>query len=143
MPDILQDLPIDADCADVFRAVTDPAELDGWWTMTCAGQPREGAEYDLGFGPGYDWRARVISADPPRHFELEFVHADADWLGSRVGFRLEQQGDSTLLHFSHTGWRDANAHYRVSSHCWALYLRLLRRYLEQGEVVAYDRRLAV
>jgi hypothetical protein len=30
---------------------------------------------------------------------------------------------------------------RISCHCWALYLRLLRRHLEFGESVPYDRRL--
>jgi hypothetical protein len=33
------------------------------------------------------------------------------------------------------GWPEANGHYRTSCHCWALYLRILRRYLEFGETV--------
>ena len=42
--------------------------------------------------------------------------------------------------FSHTGWPSANEHFRVSSYCWAMYLRVLRRYLEHGEVVPYEQR---
>ena len=39
------------------------------------------------------------------------------------------------------GWLEANAHFRRSSYCWAMYLRLLQRYLEQGETVPYADRL--
>ena len=141
MPEILQEFPIAASRETVFRAISEPSALDCWWTLSCSGESREGAEYDLGFGPGYDWRARVTRADRPGHFELEFVHADADWLGSRVAFRMDEADGVTVVRFSHTGWPEANTHFRVSSHCWALYLRLLRRYLERGEVIPYERRL--
>jgi hypothetical protein len=33
--------------------------------------------------------------------------------------------------------------FRRSSYCWAMYLRILRRYLEHGETVPYERRLDV
>jgi hypothetical protein len=69
--------------------------------------------------------------------------ADADWTGSRVGVRLESHGDVTRVQFRHVGWPENNAHYRTSCHCWALYLRVLRRYLEHGETVPYDVRLDV
>ena len=80
---------------------------------------------------------------PGIEFELEMTHADRDWTGSRVGVRLEGTGEVTRVQFRHTGWPDANAHYRTSCHCWALYLRVLRRYLENGESVPYDDRLDV
>jgi uncharacterized protein YndB with AHSA1/START domain len=143
MPDILQDFPIKAPANRVFQAVSTPAGLDRWWTQRSVGEPREGAEYELWFGPGYDWRARVSRCVPDADFELEMTRADADWTGSRVGFRLEDQGGTTLVRFHHTGWPEANEHYRISCHCWAMYLRILRRYLEHGEVVPYEERLNV
>ena len=69
------------------------------------------------------------------------VRADADWLDTRVGFRLDAQGDATIVRFHHTGWPSFNEHYRISCHCWAMYLRILRRYLEHGEFVPYENRL--
>jgi uncharacterized protein YndB with AHSA1/START domain len=135
MPDILQDFPIRAPRARVFAAVSTPAGLDAWWTKRAGGTPAPGNEYELGFGPQYDWRAEVSRCEPEAEFELRITRADADWTGTRVGFRLTDRGDTTGVNFSHTGWPAANEHYRISCHCWALYLRLLRRYLEQGEVV--------
>lgn len=143
MADILQDFPIKANRSKVFEMFTTPSGLDAWWTMRSTGHPAEGAEYELFFGPEYDWRARVTKCVPDVEFELEMTRADADWTGSRVGVRLESRGDATRVQFRHLGWPEANAHYRTSCHCWALYLRVLRRYLENGETVPYDDRLDV
>ena len=51
MADILQDFPINASRARVFEMFTTPRGLDGWWTLKSAGEPVEGSEYSLFFGP--------------------------------------------------------------------------------------------
>lgn len=144
MSDILQALPIGAPVERVYDAVTTPAGLDEWWTLRSNGDAREGAEYTLYFGPEYDWRAIVTRATAPAEFELEFTRADDDWRGTRLGFHLQpRENGGTWVEFRHTGWPAVNDHYRISSHCWAMYLRVLRRFLEHGERVEYDRRLDV
>lgn len=143
MPDILHDFPIAAAPGLVFEAISAPAGLDRWWTKTSDGKARVGSEYALGFGPDYDWRARVSACIPNVQFELEMTHADADWNGTRVRFELEETSTGTRLRFRHAGWPTINEHYRVSSFCWAMYLRVLRRYLEHGEEVPYELRLDV
>ena len=141
MADILHDLPIKASPDDVFRAVSAPDGLDQWWTKRSAGQPRMGAEYELWFGPEYDWRAQVTRCAPGAEFELQLTSAMPDWVGTRVGFALEAADGGTLVRFHHTGWAEPSEHFRISSYCWAMYLRILTRYLERGEEVPYDRRL--
>jgi len=143
MPDILQEFPIAAVAARVYEAVSEPTLLDEWWTLGSTGAAEVGAEYDLDFGPGYRWGAVVTKAERGAAFELRITRADPDWLGTLVGFELEPVEHGTLVRFSHRGWPSANAHYRVSCHCWALYLRIMRRHLEHGESVPYDQRLAV
>jgi uncharacterized protein YndB with AHSA1/START domain len=141
--DIFHALPIDAPIDRVFHAVSTPAGLDTWWTKRSAGDPQEGAEYELGFGPEYDWRARVTRSVPNAEFELEMVRADSDWAGTRVGVRLTPRNAGTWMEFYHAGWPSSNEHYRISCTCWAMYLRVLRRSLEHGESVAYENRLDV
>lgn len=143
MADIFQHFPIKASARRVFEAVSQPAGLASWWAESSSGRPGEGAEYELKFGPGYDWRARVLRYDPDAEFELELIEADKDWLGTRLGFSLEENEGATQVRFHHTGWPESNEHYRVSCYCWAMYLRLLKRYVELGEVVEYDVRLDV
>ena len=141
MADILQDFPIAAPPAQVYDAISTPAGLDTWWTETSSGTPTIGAEFELGFGPGYRWRAVVTKARAPEAFELELTVSDDDWNGSLVGFELVPHKIGTWVRFYHRGWASPNEHYRISSHCWALYLRVLRRHLEAGESVPYEKRL--
>jgi uncharacterized protein YndB with AHSA1/START domain len=143
MADILLDFPIKATPQRVFDAISTPAGLDHWWAERSGGTPGPDATYDLGFGAEYQWRARVTRFTPDTDFELELVHADDDWTGTRVRFHLEPRGEATWMQFSHTGWPSANEHYRISCNCWALYLRVLRRFLEHGETVPYAQRLDV
>jgi uncharacterized protein YndB with AHSA1/START domain len=143
MADILQDFPIKAPPDRVFKAVSDPAMLDRWWTMRSSGAPVVGSTYDLDFGPDYAWRAAVTKSVPGVAFELQLTHADRDWVGSRVGFELSPSSGGTHVRFYHRGWPEPNDHYRISTHCWAMYLRILRRHLEHGESVPYHDRLDV
>jgi len=143
MPAILQDFPIAASPNRVFDAVSTPAGLDAWWTLHSKGHPTLGATYELDFGPGYLWKAEVTRADPSTAFELRLTSADAEWTGTTVGFELAPAGDGTQVRFYHRGWPAPSEHYRISNHCWAMYLRILRRHLEHGESVPYAERLAV
>jgi uncharacterized protein YndB with AHSA1/START domain len=141
MPDILHDVPIAAPAARVFDAISSPAGLDAWWTLGASGEARVGADYELFFGEEYDWRATVTRCVADRTFALGMTHASDDWLGTTVSFVLEPQDGATLLHFAHTGWRSASDHYRATSFCWAMYLRVLKRWIERGDAVAYEHRL--
>jgi uncharacterized protein YndB with AHSA1/START domain len=144
MPDIVHDFPIFAPRDRVFDAIASSNGLDAWWTLTSSGEPGAGNTYALGFGPDHQWAATVTSCVNGFEIEWELTEADDDWRGTRVGFRLDDRGERhTDVHFHHTGWPDAGAHYRTSCYCWAMYLRILKRFVEHGEVVEYDRRLDV
>ena len=141
MADIYHEFPIRAPRDRVFRAMSTPEGLDTWWTKGSQGRPEVSAEYELEFGSGYDWRAKVTHCVPDSEFELEMTIADDDWTGTRVGFKLGARDAGTWVRFYHTGWPRLNEHYCVSCNCWALYLRILRRKLEYGESVPYEGRL--
>jgi uncharacterized protein YndB with AHSA1/START domain len=143
MADIFHDFLVKAPAAKVFTAVSTPQGMDHWWTKRSAGEPKEGAEYELWFGPQFDWRGKVTRCKKNSEFELEITRADADWIGTRVGFRLEEKNGSTNAHFYHVEWSKQNDHWRISCYCWAMYLRILRRWVEHGEFVPYERRLDV
>ena len=143
MPDIVHQFPINASSDKVFAAISTPAGLDSWWTLNCRGNPELNAEYELSFGDGYDWHALVTRCDQNREFELTVTDADDDWIGTRLRFLLENVAGATEVDFSHTGWPEANKHYNVSCFCWAMYLRLMKRFVEFGEVVPYNDRLEV
>jgi uncharacterized protein YndB with AHSA1/START domain len=102
------------------------------------------AEFRLYFGPGYDWRAKVTRYVPGSEFELQMTETHVDWAKSQVGCRLTPEGEGkTRVLFYHHGWPEANEHWRISCYCWAMYLRVLRRNVEHGESVPYEKRLDV
>ena len=140
MPDINHLFTIRASVEKVFQAITTPTGLDAWWTITSKGSPVLNTTYELFFGAKWDWRATVTIAEPDAHFEVEMTRADPDWEGTVVGFKLEASGENTNVDFYHTGWKSANAHFRTSSFCWAMYLRHLRRYVEGGTIIPYEDR---
>ena len=143
MADIFHHFPVKASLDKVFLTLSTPAGLDSWWTKSSSGEPGQGAEYELGFGPGYEWRAVVSRCIPNAEFVLTLTSAEKDWQGTRVSFLLEEKDGLTQVSFLHTGWPEDNEHYRISCYCWAMYLRLMKRYVEYGEVVPYEDRLEV
>ncbi|MFN8667972.1 MAG: SRPBCC domain-containing protein [Gemmatimonadaceae bacterium] len=138
MSSILHDFPIRAAAPTVFAAVVHP---DAWWSLASDVTAALGTTSRLFFGDGYDWRARVTACEPGVRFEWTFTDAMPDWMGTRVRFELAEADGVTTVRFAHLGWGDASEHFRVSSYCWAMYLRLLRRVVETGEVVPYASRL--
>ena len=144
MADIIHEFSVKAAPERVFQSFATPAGLDTWWTKVCKGEFRENGVVQLYFGAEYDWRAKVTRYVRPSLFEVQITEAHPDWVGTRVGCELSPEGnDGTRVRFHHAGWPEPNEHWRVSCFCWAMYLRILRRNLEYGETVEYERRLEV
>ena len=144
MSDIRHDFPVSAARPKVFAAVATPRGLDQWWTFSSKGVAEPGAEWEFFFDQKYDWRGKVTRLEPDRLIEWEITRADADWRSTLVTIELSDRADGlTWVKFAHTGWRDAGEHFRITSYCWAMYLRVLKNWLQRGEVVPYDERLEV
>lgn len=143
MPDIYHLFQVNASPSKVFEAISSPSGLDAWWTKKSRGNPRPGNLYELDFGPGYVWHALVSKCETDKILELKMLEADADWMETKVGFTLDFRDGATNVDFYHCGWKENNEHYRISSFCWAMYLRILKRYVEYGEQIAYEKRLEV
>lgn len=141
MADIFHYFPINAPRAKVFEGIATPKGLDTWWSKSAKGNPAIGEVYGLFFGVGYNWEAVVSKFVPANAFELTMTKADPDWMNSKVGFTLTDKNNVTEVHFYHTGWKEDNEHYRISNYCWAMYLRILKRFIEFGEEVPYEDRL--
>ena len=143
MADIQHHFPIAAPVEAVFRAVSDPSGLDQWWTLRSEGEPTDGAAYTLDFGPEHVWKAHVTLCLPDQAFELALTDAHPDWQDTVVRFDLAKQDGATGVRFRHSGWPAENDHYFTSCYCWAMYLRVMKRWLEHGETVPYEKRLDV
>ncbi len=144
MHSIYHSFTIKATPGNVFDGFTTPEGLDAWWTKTSSGKASTGTVYTLDFGPGYVWKAIVTQCEAGKAFELQMTEADAEWTGSKIGVSLTDKGNAvTAVDFYHSGWPEINHGYKYSAYCWAMYLRILKRYIEFGEQVPYEKRLSV
>ncbi len=125
----------------IFDAMTTPSGLDRWWTLESAGKPILHSDYRFYFSEAFDWRATVTLVEIAKSIDWKMTEADIDWTGTSFGFRLKTLSDKTLVEFYHKDWKKTNEHFRRTSFCWAMYLYLLKRYLEYGEIIPFsDRR---
>ncbi len=141
MADIIHEFTVKAQPQRVFESFATANGLEKWWTKASSGECREGEKVRLYFGPGYEWEAKVTRHIRPSSFELQMTQAHPDWMGTLIGCELSPEGTATRVRFYHTGWAEKNEHWRISCFCWAMYLRILRRNIEYGEIVEYERRL--
>ncbi len=140
MADIYHSLFIKAPINEVFYAISTPDGLDLWWSDQSTGTPGKGELYSLNFTENYQWEARVEEWENDALVTYRMTEADEDWLDTKVTFKINHSGNKIRLDFEHCGWKKANDHFRISSYCWANYLRILKRNLELGEFVPYDER---
>lgn len=139
---ILHQLWIKATANQVFHCISEPEGLNKWWTETCSGEPIIGSIYTLGFTDPFIWKAKVVTSFPNQEFEFEILDSDPDWYGTRVHFKMKEHDDQSVqLQFSHSGWKDENEHFKISSFCWACYLKIMKDYLEKGIVIDYKNRM--
>lgn len=143
MAEIFHHFLVNTSVDRVFETISTPDGLDKWWAKKTTGKSRVGETFHFFFEPDYNWTAIVSKYIPYEEFELTMQTSDDDWKGSKVGFRLKNRNKVTEVKFYHTGWREDNEHFRMSNFCWAMYLRILKRYLEFGEFVEYADRLHV
>ncbi len=123
---IYHDVVLDTAPDKAFAAFSTEAGLNSWWTDQCSADCRIGGTYDFLFDPDYHWSAEVIELNESKHITWHFTHANQDWTGTTLSFRLIHSNDKLLLRMEHTGWKTRNHHFRHCSYCWAQYLKKLK-----------------
>jgi uncharacterized protein YndB with AHSA1/START domain len=132
MSDLQQSYDIAAPRADVFRALTEPAVLDTWWTTSSQSDARAGGAFQ------YRWEFEDASRNHVQsgayHEVEEGRRISYPWAAggeTTVTFRLEDADGGTRLTLEHTGFPD-DAGRDHHDQGWAGFLGNLRSVLEGG-----------
>lgn len=141
MPDACFLFTVNATPEKVLNTIASAVGISTWWSQETDGEPDLGNIYTLDFVGGFIWRTEVTRCVRDAKFELTLIESMDNWLGSKVGFDLTPDDGNTSVDFVHSGWSGASERYRSSCYCWSTYLRLMKKYAETGEVVAYGERL--
>jgi uncharacterized protein YndB with AHSA1/START domain len=140
-------IALKAPVSRVWRALTDHEQFGAWFQVKLEA-PFEPGKEAIGriTHPGYEhvtWRAVVRQMVPERLFSLSWhpyaVDAEADYADepqTLVEFRLEPQGEGTLLTLTESGFeripaRRRDEAFRMNDGGWSEQMENIRRYVEE------------
>ncbi len=135
MAEIVHALSIKAKPRKVYKAITEQNGLRSWWTRFAMAEPTVGHINEFGFGGAFKFEMRIDDLVPDEFVQWTCLSGHEEWVNTVLTFRLESlpEKQGTLVHFSHTGWRQNAVVLPQCSYDWAQYLRSLKLYLEQGQ----------
>jgi hypothetical protein len=137
MPDILHKVGIkSASQSDVYKALTTVEGLSAWWTTNTReespGESKIGSVLRFLFDAG-GFDIKVLELHAATRVLWQVVDGPEEWIGTKIGFDLEQRSDWTIVLFKHEGWK---APVEFMHHCstkWAVFLLSLKSLLESGK----------
>jgi len=134
MPDILHRVGIKTSSPDnTYKALTTIEGLSAWWTNNTQGQgDTVGGVLQFRFGDRGGFDIKVIELHPGRRVLWQVMEGPEEWIGTRIGFELKQDGDFSIVLFKHEGWKEAVEFMHHCSTKWALFLMSLKSLVETG-----------
>jgi uncharacterized protein YndB with AHSA1/START domain len=133
MVDIRHKVGIDtSDPDEVFRALTTVDGLARWWTNDTVGDGDVGGTLKFRFGEKGGFDMEVLEAEPGSGVRWRVVGGPEEWLGTTIDWSLRQDGDETVVLFTHEGWREPVEFLHHCSTKWATYLVSLKSLVETG-----------
>lgn len=138
MPDILHKVGIKASPSDAYKALATRDGLAGWWTNdTQGGSGEEGGVIKFRFGTNGGFDMKVLELNPGRRVLWQVIDGPREWVGTKVGFDLKQDGDHTIVLFKHQGWQEPVEFMHHCSTKWGTYLMSLKSLVETGMGAPY------
>lgn len=139
---IVQEVEIRCGAERIFAALTNPAELTQWWGLEGKFQATH-VECDLRLGG--KWRMEVRGSggrtltvsgeyraiERPRLLIFTWVREQEDATETLVRWDLEEHGATTRVRVTHSGL--ITEALRTRNDGWALIVKLLRVYIEEGK----------
>jgi uncharacterized protein YndB with AHSA1/START domain len=131
---------IQAPVSRVLAALTTKEGVKGWWTDDCDCNS-ETREATFRFAKPQGTMAVTFKLD--RADETGVVMTcireqnNADWLNTRLEFKLRGVGDKTRVDLLHSGYPAKNETYEMCTKGWAYFLASLASYVQTGTGTPY------
>jgi len=132
MADILHRIGATATAETVYDALTTQKGLAAWWTTDTTGDGVVGDTIRFRFGDTGGFDMAVLDQRPNEWVQWKVTDGPAEWIGTRVSFRLTRQDDYTIVLFKHEGWREPVEFMYHCSTKWAAFLLSLKQFVETG-----------
>ncbi|MFI8519222.1 SRPBCC domain-containing protein [Streptomyces sp. NPDC085481] len=139
MADIALQIRIAADPETVYRAISTPEGVAGWFTTGAEIGEGVGALHRLSFpGAPMTWDFRVTEAVPGKRLAQTVVAGPPQWIDTEIVYALEPHSEGgTAVRFDHTGFAEVDDMFREVTMGWAGMFTRLKEYVETGTPVPY------
>jgi len=138
MPDILHRVGIKSSSPnEAYKALTTIEGLSGWWTRDTQGENKVGGTVRFRFDDNSGFDMKVLELDPAKRVLWEVIGGPKEWIGTKVGFDLKQDGDCTIVLFRHQDWREPTESMHHCSTKWGTFLMSLKSLLETSKGAPY------
>ncbi|MEU4096182.1 SRPBCC domain-containing protein [Streptomyces sp. NPDC026673] len=139
MADIALQIRIAADPEAVYRAVSTPEGVAGWFSTGAEIGEGVGALHRLSFpGAPMTWDFRIDDAVEGKRLAQTVVAGPPQWIGTEIVYALEAHPEGgTVVRFDHTGFAEIDDMFREVTMGWAGMFARLREYVETGTPVPY------
>ena len=136
MVEIAHRVGIKAPVAQVYQALATPQGVAAWWTEETTGDQHPGGTLHLRFTAHGEERGvmqmKLQELQPDTLVLWEVLAGPPEWIGTHIRFALRQEGEYSIVLFTHEGWSER---VEFTHHCstkWALFLMSLKSLLETG-----------
>lgn len=140
-----RELTVHASVEDVWRALTDAAELTRWFPLDASVEPGLDGSIRLSWGEGAEGTAKITGWEPGRLIRWEERYGG---LVMAVEFRIEARSGEVVIRLVNSGFgtgEEWDEHFHMVEGGWSYFLNHLRRYLERWHgrprTIVYERRL--
>jgi uncharacterized protein YndB with AHSA1/START domain len=134
MPDIVQEVTIEAMPEKVFNAITRQDELAQWWTNHVTAEPRVGSLAEFSFNNGaYVFKLEITELRVAKSVHWMVRGGPPHWEGTNITWDLAPATNGTKLLFGHHGFAVADATYEETREGWEYFNGSLKSYLETGK----------
>ncbi len=117
----------------IYRAMHEPAGLNGWWATTTDGIPRVGEVLDLHFADVVTLSFRIEDLKKNELIDLRCVSGPGPWQDCSLKFSLRRADDQVWVGLEHENEAATEDDFLYFSTKWTCYLLSLRDLIETGK----------
>ena len=131
MPDLHHQITIAATPDKVYAAMATQAGMRAWWTADTTMQEKIGGNAEVGFGKRATvFRMTVETLEPGKRVVLSCHGDPAEWTGTKLTWTMTPQDASTVLRFTHAGWKAMTDMCALCNSSWGALTYRIKDYVE-------------
>jgi uncharacterized protein YndB with AHSA1/START domain len=131
VPDLHHSVPIDAPASKVYEAIATQEGLRGWWTADSVADSRIGGKAEFGFdGRAMVFRMTIEALEPGRKVRWKCGGDHPEWRGTSLDWEISETGGSSVLSFTHRGWKEMTPFCASCNSTWGELMYRLKDHVE-------------